>query len=227
MKKTFLLLLFSSVCFSQTGIIDYKVELIKEKEKKKEHIENIDKEYPLLSFSLKYDNKNSFFSRKKSLPHNMFSRKIALVLINANKNWYQNLLENEVVGKVTHKRKTYHVLYEKMKSIDWKLKKETKVIDGYVCYKAERKELNKRTGNYVPIIAWYTPDIPVPYGPIGEGGLPGLILKLERNNFFAYLVKKIVLNPKKLKVPLLENIKKIDSDELVRLMRKARKVTVD
>ncbi|MFD2528846.1 GLPGLI family protein [Polaribacter marinaquae] len=76
-------------------------------------------------------------------------------------------------------------------------------------------------------MAWYTTDIPLPYGPIGNGGLPGLILKLEIDNFY-YLVDKIILNPKKVKkIPSLKKGKNINVNEKIRLMRDARKVTID
>lgn len=72
---------------------------------------------------------------------------------------------------------------------DWEVTKETKKINGFVCYKAIRMpeanslEVNDST---FPIIAWYTPEIPLPYGPFVYGGLPGLILEIQResNVFF-------------------------------------------
>lgn len=72
---------------------------------------------------------------------------------------------------------------------DWKLTKESKKINGFVCYKATRRpnlesieEIDKQS----PIIAWYTLEIPLPYGPFTYGGLPGLILELQKegNIFF-------------------------------------------
>lgn len=44
---------------------------------------------------------------------------------------------------------------------------------GYVCKKAITKFGGRE------YIAWYTPDIPLPYGPYKFAGLPGLILKIE------------------------------------------------
>jgi GLPGLI family protein len=43
------------------------------------------------------------------------------------------------------------------------------------------------------VTAWYAPDIPVRFGPIGYGGLPGLILELQ-NESATFYVTKINLN---------------------------------
>ncbi|WP_370895264.1 GLPGLI family protein [Chryseobacterium gossypii] len=53
---------------------------------------------------------------------------------------------------------------------------ETKIISNYTCKKA--------TGNFrgSSIIAYYTTDLPYPYGPFKFGGLPGLILEIREEN---------------------------------------------
>ena len=71
--------------------------------------------------------------------------------------------------------------------LEWKLTQETKTINGYKVLKATRA--NEK------VIAWYTPEIPVSFGPKGEYGLPGLILELEISRSI-FRVKKIILNPK-------------------------------
>ncbi|MEN8702537.1 MAG: GLPGLI family protein [Polaribacter sp.] len=72
----------------------------------------------------------------------------------------------------------------------WKITQESKVIGGYVCYKAiDLSYKNNST------FAWFTPQIPVSFGPKNFAGLPGLILEiqLKRRKIIA---TKIVLNPK-------------------------------
>lgn len=84
------------------------------------------------------------------------------------------------------------VLKEDFKKQKWNLTKETKKIDKYICYKAiynftdpQYKEISTQ------VVAWYTPEIPVPFGPVGYDGLPGLILKLNYvdNIFIAKEIK--------------------------------------
>ncbi len=74
----------------------------------------------------------------------------------------------------------------------WTLTNESKKIDGYLCYKAvniDRVENGSRVFEH-PIIAWYCPELPFSYGPIGYGNLPGLILQLQVRNVI-YGVSKI------------------------------------
>jgi GLPGLI family protein len=81
----------------------------------------------------------------------------------------------------------------------WKLENETKIIDGYLCYKATA-ELVRKNGDKVfkfPIIAWYCPTIPFPFGPLGYGGLPGLILQLQERNV-VYGIQKMNFNDQKM-----------------------------
>ena len=80
---------------------------------------------------------------------------------------------------------------------DWKLTKESKKINGFVCYKATRtpspdslEEIDKES----PIIAWYTLEIPLPYGPFSYGGLPGLILELQKERSIIFRAKTMRWN---------------------------------
>lgn len=72
---------------------------------------------------------------------------------------------------------------------DWELTPETKKINGFLCYKATRmpcqNSLEVSDSSFL-ITAWYTLEIPLPYGPFVYGGLPGLILEVQRegNVFF-------------------------------------------
>lgn len=56
---------------------------------------------------------------------------------------------------------------------NWKLINETKVINSILCKKAEVR-YKGRDWN-----AWYTTEIPFPYGPYKFSGLPGLIVKIS------------------------------------------------
>jgi GLPGLI family protein len=85
------------------------------------------------------------------------------------------------------------------RNTNWVLSNETKVIDGYECYKAT-SELVRKNGDKVfrfPIIAWYCPKIPFPFGPLGYGGLPGIIIELQERNV-VYGVQKINFNLEKM-----------------------------
>lgn len=72
---------------------------------------------------------------------------------------------------------------------DWTLTQQTKYINKYLCFKATRKLQNDNI-----IIAWYTNQIPVNFGPKDNNGLPGLILELEEPTI-VFKATKIILNP--------------------------------
>jgi len=58
----------------------------------------------------------------------------------------------------------------------WKLTGEKKKIGDYECQKAMLQDTSEQ------VVAWFTPQIPVPAGPGGYGMLPGLILELDIDN---------------------------------------------
>jgi GLPGLI family protein len=75
---------------------------------------------------------------------------------------------------------------------NWELINETKVIENKTCYKAKCVDIasDKRNQPKFEVIAWYCPEIPVQLGPLIYGGLPGLILELNFNEF-TYVAQKI------------------------------------
>lgn len=84
---------------------------------------------------------------------------------------------------------------------NWKLMDETKIINTINCKKAE---VTFKGRNW---IAWYSPEIPFPYGPMKFSGLPGLIVKItdDKGDYDFELVKSVTNS--KLKGKLV-NIKK-------------------
>lgn len=68
----------------------------------------------------------------------------------------------------------FFVYSDSVPSLEWKFSDvDTDSIMGYECRKATA-EFAGRT-----YTAWFTPEIPLPFGPYKFGGLPGLILKIE------------------------------------------------
>jgi len=132
-----------------------------------------------------------------------------------------DLLFKDIKNKTfTNKKETFGKVFlikDDLKTYDWKLEKETKMIGNYLCLKATAEtELDKRTRfmrftkkesekkkdsskveepKMLKITAWYTPEIPVNNGPKNYHGLPGLILEVNAGKT-QILCTKIVLNPK-------------------------------
>lgn len=77
--------------------------------------------------------------------------------------------------------------------VQWKLSDETKTVLHFTARKATgttvrtRPRMTMENGEMkremitdtVPVVAWYTPEVPVPAGPDFGGQLPGLILELD------------------------------------------------
>lgn len=109
---------------------------------------------------------------------------------------------------------------------NWNITKETKQIGDYLCYKAITSETFYRSNSSArneQIIAWFTPSIPVNFGPLHYVGLPGLILELNRQRF-TLRAKEVVLNPKE-DVKIIrpkKNAKIIDEEEMRRRIKESR-----
>lgn len=73
---------------------------------------------------------------------------------------------------------TKYLVSGKAETYDWQITTDTMTIEGNLCYKAyfTKKPVNGRTLMYV---AWFCPDIPLPIGPYGYCGLPGLVVRLQ------------------------------------------------
>jgi len=108
--------------------------------------------------------------------------------------FYQNAKKRYTLNQ----KESMHKLYLVKDSLqnNWTISYEKKMIGGFKCYKATKK---CKCGQ--DIVAWFTPEIPVPFGPAGYSGTPGLILQLTffkhtlRMKKIKFLKKPIRINP--------------------------------
>ncbi|WP_179349324.1 GLPGLI family protein [Winogradskyella pacifica] len=111
----------------------------------------------------------------------------------------------------------------KRNKIDWILTKDTLKIDNYLCYKATTTYTieNTKGKHTLEVVVWYAPEIPIPYGPDGYGGLPGLILQLDNNGILTSL-KKIEFFKKdnKIDIELPTKGKKVSEEEFNSIVSK-------
>lgn len=164
---------------------------------------------------LVFSNNEGFFKviDELSIKDNDVAQKVNRILAGDTKEYYFNnksklylIKECEILGEC--------FIFEN-RSLDWRLTQETKLINGYKVFKA------MRSNNLV--VAWYTPSIPVGFGPKGEYGLPGLVLELEIGNI-VFNAKKIVLNPKEsIKIKEPKNGKRISTEEYGKMVKKVNK----
>lgn len=89
--------------------------------------------------------------------------------------YYRNRLKNKIIFNQTTLRKEY-TIFEEGELMKWNLINETKIIGKFTCYKATTEFRGRE------YTAWYTLEIPVPFGPRKFGGLPGLIISISDNS---------------------------------------------
>lgn len=101
------------------------------------------------------------------------------------------------------------VVTDTIQKVRWKLSEETKPVLNFTARKAtgfsivSRPRITMENGEMkrematdtLPVVAWYTTDIPVPTGPNFQGQLPGLILELDINNGQS-VTKAVEFSPK-------------------------------
>ncbi len=101
---------------------------------------------------------------------------------------YFDFDKNQKLEQVEYLTRIFLVQSE-IEAVAWKLGSEKKKILDYICMGATV------TLDDQEIVAWFSPEIPVSLGPSIFGGLPGLILAVERNGETAYVATSVNLTP--------------------------------
>jgi GLPGLI family protein len=112
-------------------------------------------------------------------PMKEISRKMALLFISGNGFYFNDLEGNKRIEQYEYRDRLVNVI-QKPEKYNWKIKDETKMIGNYKCNKAiSYIEVNQQgTKLEKELVVWFTPEIPVPFGPKGIDGLPGLMLEV-------------------------------------------------
>ncbi|MBW3520185.1 GLPGLI family protein [Flavobacterium sp. NKUCC04_CG] len=113
-------------------------------------------------------------------------------LCNCEKTVFMSVPENSIrhhnsAQPVLGIKQDHYLLTEDLYS-DWKLHNEVKKINEYTSYKAT-KTVTEPNGRSFLITAWYTPEFPFPFGPANYGGLPGLIVQIQKGSTMFVLSK--------------------------------------
>lgn len=103
------------------------------------------------------------------------------------KNWvFKNLKDDFIFLNIHNNNKAYLVKNDEI-DLEWNLIDEFKVIGTYRSQKAITKYKGRN------IIAWFSEEIPVNFGPHIWNGLPGLILELYDDKMINYYAAKTIL----------------------------------
>ncbi|MGM0635677.1 MAG: GLPGLI family protein [Bacteroidota bacterium] len=133
------------------------------------------------------------FATYKAIP-DLRSEEIEFNIALVNRDFLYDRQQQKLFDIVNDERgKTIYEEYEKHPKtdfnyhIEWELKEEYREILGFKCQKAVAKNVDYSQSDALHYpIAWFTPEIPLSFGPRGFNGLPGLILGLEVSGRYYY-----------------------------------------
>lgn len=196
--------LLSTVTYKKKTM--FNLENIKDV-KAKTLLQNVNSAVKDLEFKLVFSLNESFFSELEKLDSektNALSNNLARKMGIGNGIFYMNTIKDRIIIQKSLSSDLF-LIESEIESQKWKKTNETKQIGKYACFKATTTVLEETVSAGTverEVIAWYTPQIPAPFGPAGFGGLPGLILEIQKGQFILY-AEKISLNAKteKIKVP--------------------------
>lgn len=224
-----LFLLFSFNCLSQEGkkikveyATSYIGEVLSEESKRKtpslvDMYSGIESKIKTLKFSLLIENSTSEFKSISEMPkdNETSGDKMARVYTGEQTVYFRDFTNKRLIQNLDFNAKKYTAEFD-FNKVNWRLENEEKLIDRYKCYKATYKY------KFVNVTAWYCPSLPYSTGPIEYGGLPGLILELQRNKL-VYLATNINLNYEGNETIDFPNKNIISEEELNAILQKSLK----
>ena len=177
-------------------------------------IEKLHQQADKIDYTLNFIGKEAYFFANPILLEDN-AQFASLVIVGGGKLKYYQNDETKEYREYQDTRRTGITIVEAKQNYEWTLVNETKTIDGYACMKATSPSITEEgkiiTDPRFNIIAWYAPQVTVNLGPIGYGGLPGLIMELQQP-MMTFFVKSIKLNLEKDPfIDRLNNIKVITS----------------
>ena len=231
----FILTIFSNTIFSQekiTEVIYKKKSTLNLNEKQNKFsqaapqsnylVKSAYEKMQSIEYKLFFNNKESYFEMVKSLDTDNQKGNVSKLLAESlgigNGNYYANIESKKLVHQKEFTSDLFYIESSTNNHI-WKLNNNTKKIGNYNCYEATTITSLEtvRGSKEIPVTAWYTTDIPLPFGPANFTNLPGLILELHLNNVIVY-ADAINLNKKgDIKVP--KKGIKITEQEFVKLQK--------
>jgi len=146
-----------------------------------------------LDFKLEFNPEESLYYCEDDMPDEAMNEQLFVLAKTLGRGYakhYQNKKEDLSLHQfISVADKKQYREYEKLFNNDWQISQQIDTIMGFPVIKAVR---GKET-------AWFTTNIPVPFGPGGKGGLPGLILQYQYN-FTLIVATKIRFYKKKSKI---------------------------
>jgi len=224
-----LILFYLSVNAQTNGVCVYKFQLIEKefspKKEDSEIIKNARKSIlkqidyvKNINYILKFNSSEAIAQVEESLSvdksSDAFLHKIALALIGPGV-YYQNKASGYALHQVDFMGESFLIKDDKRNP--WIITKETKKIGKYLAYKAV-KDCEECDPNEE---VWFTPSINVPFGPLNYGGLPGLVLEIQKKKSILRL-EKITFQKNKTIIEKPKKGRKVTAEEFITIAERAR-----
>lgn len=226
MKYLFIIFLsFLTIIVSAQSLKSQTTEVVYVKAYKNHKSQTESKPKPLenLTYQLLFDKSQSLFNQShKMLIDDNYKNKRFASKGGGLGIYYKNLDKEKSINVVRQDGQKYFV-EKKFDQWNWKIFDETKNILGYKCYKAmgEMEQYNYvlKENRTLKVIAWFTTQIPVSFGPSGFDGLPGLVLESQRGSFY-FIAEEINFNVDKKIDFKIDGVKILD-EEFAKMQYKA------
>ncbi len=229
MKKIILILFFVNFSYSQEHI-NIEVTYIKAYKNYKDSTNTAPRPLKNLEYKLICNSKESLFFYVKNMDIDLETNTNYIGRGGGEGICYSNLNEKLKLEAIDRWDQSF-LVKSNFDEYEWKLSNETKYIGKYLCYKATTiysfiSGLTDKRVN-IPITVWYTPDIPLSFGPAGYQGLPGLVLEKSASSFYFIATKVLItknedtkiIRPTKGKLITNKEYKKLLNERLKEMMK--------
>lgn len=206
--------------------IERKIDSLKSKVSQKmlQKIQNqikSSKDFSQVEFSLKFNKDFSSFNYidKMEVEEGSLSNRLRDLIVQANRKYNYNFKSKIITRQIEFEGEKF-LIQQHLDSLKWQLENQQKNIGGYLCFKATAFKKKKFPSGIkkIPVVAWYSPTIPISSGPYEYNGLPGLIIELKEGNKIIFLSK---INFKKQEVfPIKLKGKKVTEEEFEQIWRR-------
>lgn len=178
-----------------------------------------------LEYELVFNHDESFFSEIEKLDSdnsNMLSNRLARLMGFGVGKFYMNIEKNKILVQRNLSSDLF-LIESEIESQKWKKTNEIKQIGKYTCFKATTTVFVETVSAGTAereVIAWFTPEIPIGFGPAGFGGLPGLIMEIEKDNAVLYAYKVYLGTDKDKEIKIPKRGIKVSKEEFREIQKK-------
>ncbi len=187
MKELVVLFMLSVVYLGvdnlQQGVILYEQKVNMHRRIQNPEMRNMIPEYNITKMQLAFDENASLFKDFEDEEEDVIESgngAMQFRMMRPKNEIYQNFTEGSKIEMHEFMGKKYLIKGE-LTQTPWKMTGETEAVGGYTCMKATMTDKDPQ-GADRNVVAWFTPDIPLPSGPGNFGSLPGMILKVDIND---------------------------------------------